>query len=98
MATEENRKDKKKKKKPSRKLTGAQLKSRSHDLEKVPGTECQKGCYLSKPGKRGKVYKSHHSISVKSGHEAEHGLCILLMGLSHGGLSTDIWTNVLPGE
>lgn len=40
----------------------------------------------------------HPSISVESGPEAEYELCTLLTGLSHGALSTDVWTNVLHEE
>lgn len=34
--------------------------------------------------------KPQYSISVGNGHEAEHGLCVLLMGLIHAALSMDM--------
>lgn len=57
-------------------------------MEKEPGTECQWGqvSFQSLGGKG----ESHYFISVGNGHEAEHGLCVLLTGLIHAALSMDI--------
>lgn len=84
MATEGNRKDKKKILKEidrcSAKVTGVTI------WRKCQGLDAKEGGYISKPGRQGKVYRSHHSISGESGPETEHGLCILLMEFAHGHL------------
>ena len=63
-------------------------------MEKEPGTECpcgeEGGRFPFKAWEARESLRISLFLSVESGHEGEHGLCIPLMGLVHAALPMDI--------